>query len=139
MIRDNLNEALTDALEKYGYSIFRGSIDRVSKELTTVPAAWIAPAKITDIEGRDQGTITYNVNVKLIDIDKATSSTQREETWGEMEQKAIRIYQAVCDNENVKDVENLSCEPKEYIYTAHGEVSLDMEFDVVMRFCESAI
>ncbi|MFI3265697.1 MAG: hypothetical protein R3Y15_00920 [Rikenellaceae bacterium] len=136
MIRKNLTNAVAAAAIKCGYSFFCGDAKRISRELNAVPAAWLTPIEAVGVSGVMQGEITYKVTLKLIEIDRHLDEQGKQEMICKMEQHAMSIYRELCQNIDVKSVSDLKWSPMEYVYTAQGEISLNISMLVSTVFCE---
>lgn len=134
MIREKLTQAVATAALNCGYTFFCGALHRMSREMTAVPAAWLVPPEVTGVNGYEQGEMIYKILIKLVDIDKGYTAGQKDELWAKMEQHAMAIYQALAENPSIQAVTSLQWAPKEYSYTQHAELSLDLSMKVEMAF-----
>lgn len=133
-MRERLTNAVATAVINCGYSFFYGAQDRIPCEMDAVPAAWLLPAEVSQVTGKDQGVITYKFKLILIELDKRYSSKQKESLFAQMETHAMKIYRSLCEDKDIQAVSSVSWSPSEFCYTPSADVSLDIEMKVDIVF-----
>lgn len=138
MIREKLTDAVATAAKKCGYSFFCGATSRMAGEMTAVPAAWLVPPEVVDVSGREQGTVKYKIALKLVDLDKRYTSSEKNAIWSRMETHAMAIYHQLSENKDIQAISSISWEPLECTFTPHNEISLDISMKIEMVFSKES-
>lgn len=133
-MREKLTNAVATAALKCGYSFFCGSENRMSCDMDAVPAAWLLPVEVSQVDGKDQGVVSYEIELRLVELDNKYSNEQKESLYSKMETHAMQIYRLLCEDEAVQAVTSVSWSPSEYCYTQQAELSLDIEMKIEMVF-----
>lgn len=101
MRREEVIGALVEAVEREGYRVHRGAIERLNGELEKLPAAWIEPPKLIKVEGRNEGLRSYSLALTFIDDGAAVGATAEEgegaveRAWQKMEQSGESVAQSL--------------------------------------------
>ena len=59
MNRTYLTRAIRELAGVYGYTIHTDTDDRTPREIVLLPAAWLPPIRLKEVEGRLHGRATY--------------------------------------------------------------------------------
>lgn len=139
MLREKLNSIIGWAAETRGYDVLRGFRYRLPGEVMAFPAAWVLPVQMARVDGRHEGYLTYKVVLHLMQLDRKYTPEQKERAWNDMELDALHVADLILSRDEVAIVENISTLPAERSLTQHGELSLKVEFEVRMSFCNDLI
>lgn len=66
MNRTYLTRAIRELAGVYGYTIHTDTDDRTPREIVLLPAAWLPPIRLKEVEGRLHGRATYSVELRLL-------------------------------------------------------------------------
>lgn len=133
-MRKNLIRHIQHAAESVGYTVYSGFHYRMNNTVCKFPAAWLSPLKIIRIEGREEGEITYRAELCLMKIDRNPTEENKELMWAEMEEDTLKVVEKLRQQERTLWVENTTASPNEYACTKHGELSLQVMFDIKVHF-----
>ena len=111
MNRTYLTRAIRELAGVYGYTIHTDTDDRTPREIVLLPAAWLPPIRLKEVEGRLHGRATYSVELRLLHPGAKLSSERRNEVWSQTE-----------------------LQPGSRAYTPHGEISQTAKADVIICF-----
>ena len=132
-MRKKLNNAIRIA---FGEPFYQGFIYRVQDTVSMqYPWTWMCPVELSSKEGRNEGTLTYDVTLYLFDRREQYTACIREDIWEEMEGKALSAYLSLFDNEDIDYLQNFKCLPDEHNLTPTLELSIRVTFQVVMPYC----
>lgn len=85
MNRTYLTRAIRELAGVYGYTIHIDTDDRTPREIVLLPAAWLPPIRLKEVEGRLHGRATYSVELRLLHPGAKLSSERRNEVWSQTE------------------------------------------------------
>lgn len=85
MNRTYLTRAIRELAGVYGYTIHTDTDDRTPREIVLLPAAWLPPIRLKEVEGRLHGRATYGVELRLLHPGAKLSSERRNEVWSQTE------------------------------------------------------
>ena len=118
----------------YGYTIHIDTDDRTPREIVLLPAAWLPPIRLKEVEGRLHGRATYSVELRLLHPGAKLSSERRNEVWSQTELQLFDLFTQLSTDPKVIAVENLTVQPGSGAYTPHGEISQTAKADVIICF-----
>ena len=121
MNRTYLTRAIRELAGVYGYTIHTDTDDRTPREIVLLPAAWLPPIRLKEVEGRLHGRATYSVE-------------RRNEVWSQTELQLFDLFTQLSTDPKVIAVENLTVQPGSGAYTPHGEISQTAKADVITCF-----
>ena len=128
-----LERALRILSESRGYSFHSLPSARIA-EVTHLPAAVLEPPTVASVEAKRHGRISYEVTLHLLCPAARASASQRSEYLERMESELLEIFTQLSDDECVIAIEDLGMTPREYAFTAHGEISQTARAKVVTFF-----
>ena len=134
MNRTYLTSAIRQLVSEQGYTLQTDTDDRTRQEITQLPAAYLLPVQLREVEGRLHGRLTYGVELRLLHPGAKLSSEQRNEIWSRTELQLVDLFTQLSADPKVIAVENLSIESESGKYTSHGEISQTAKADVVTHF-----
>lgn len=134
MNRTSLERALQTLAEARGYHFHAAAEEYMARQIGAYPAAWLAPLKLLEIDGRRHGRAVYGVTLHLLCEGARLTPGQRNERWASMEGQALDLFGRLCDAERVVAVEKLTLRPRTFAFTNHGEISLTAEAEVITWF-----
>lgn len=108
--------------------------DRTPREIVLLPAAWLPPIRLKEVEGRLHGRATYSVELRLLHPGAKLSSERRNEVWSQTELQLFDLFTQLSTDPKVIAVENLTVQPGSGAYTPHGEISQTAKADVITCF-----
>ena len=123
MNRTYLTRAIRELAGVYGYTIHTDTDDRTPREIVLLPAAWLPPIRLKEVEGRLHGRATYSVELRLLHPGAKLSSERRNEVWSQTELQLFDLFTQLSTDPKVIAVENLTVQPGSGAYTPHGEIS----------------
>lgn len=134
MNRTSLERALQRLSAEAGYAFHSAPEEYMARQIASMPAAWLAPLKLIEIDGRKHGRAVYEATLYLLEHGAPLSPGRRQERWADMERRALELFSALSDEPEVVAVENLTLQPRTYAFTDHGEISLTAEARIVTWF-----
>lgn len=134
MIRQTIINAIGTAAESLGYSFYAPTARSPRADVRQLPAATIAPLRITSTVGRKEPHITYRVELTLL-APSDFAGSEREALWSVMERDALEIYRIMEGVAVVCAVGNFSATPSSRPMTRCGDCSMRAEFDVEAVYC----
>lgn len=134
MNRTYLTRAIRELAGVYGYTIHIDTDDRTPREIVLLPAAWLPPIRLKEVEGRLHGRATYGVELRLLHPGAKLSSERRNEVWSQTELQLFDLFTQLSTDPKVIAVENLTVQPGSGAYTPHGEISQTAKADVITCF-----
>ena len=134
MNRTYLTRAIRELAGVYGYTIHIDTDDRTPREIVLLPAAWLPPIRLKEVEGRLHGRATYSVELRLLHPGAKLSSERRNEVWSQTELQLFDLFTQLSTDPKVIAVENLTVQPGSGAYTPHGEISQTAKADVITCF-----
>ncbi|MBR4037636.1 MAG: hypothetical protein IKM50_00325 [Tidjanibacter sp.] len=134
MIRQALISSIGRSAESLGYHFYAPNACSPRAAVSQLPAATIAPLRITSTEGRKEPHVTYRVALTLL-APSDFAAGDREALWSVMERDALTIYRAMEDVAVVCSIGGFSATPSSKPLTRFGDCSLTAEFDVEAIFC----
>lgn len=134
MNRTYLTRAIRELAGVYGYTIHTDTDDRTPREIVLLPAAWLPPIRLKEVEGRLHGRATYSVELRLLHPGAKLSSERRNEVWSQTELQLFDLFTQLSTDPKVIAVENLTVQPGSGAYTPHGEISQTAKADVIICF-----
>lgn len=134
MLREKLYAAIGRAVRERGYTFYSGFEHSMNGTLSKFPAAWLSPLEVTEVEGREEGYVTYLATVSLMNLISKASAAQKEIYWDRMEEEAGAIAHMTGNDPAVCDVMNIKMSPAEYSLSKHGEISMRLSFEARMHF-----
>ena len=134
MNRTSLERALQRLSAEAGYAFHTASEEYMARQIASLPAAWLAPLKLIEIDGRKHGRAVYALTLHLLESGGPLPPARRQELWAAMERRAPAISSALSDEREVIAVENLTLQPRTFAFTNHGEISLSAEARIVTWF-----
>ena len=111
MTRVHLAQLLRDLTSAHDYAFFSAPDEYMPSEIDRYPAAWLAPPRLKEVEGRRHGKRT-----------------------DEMEQTLLGIFTELTEDPKVICVERLSIRPRTCAFTNHGEISQSATAEAVVWF-----
>ena len=133
MNRTQLESALRDLSQSYGYTYYLLPADRIA-EVRKFPAAVLEPLTVARVDGRGHGRISYNVNLHVLSLEAMGSAQKQSKIMGAMEHDLLGIFADLSETEQVIAVEELGITPAEGAHTIHGEISQNARAKVVTYF-----
>ena len=133
MNRTYLTRAIRELAGVYGYTIHTDTDDRTPREIVLLPAAWLPPIRLKEVEGRLHGRATYSVELRLLHPGAKLSSERRNEVWSQTELQLFDLFTQLSTDPKVIAVENLTVQPGSGAYTPHGEISQTAKASSVFR------
>ena len=130
MQRENLVAAVRKAAEGLGYTFYAESLLPRGGRISTLPAACLAPVKLTGAKGRRDCNATYGLTVTL--MNQATEPAG--EVWDVMECDALELVRLIGEEEGVIVVDGVRCTPCRLPVTRYGELALSVEMEVHMFY-----
>ena len=106
----------------------------VSSEIDRYPAAWLAPPRLKEVEGRRHGKRTYEIQLHLLQPGMRLTHAERARRLDEMEQTLLGIFTELTEDPKVICVERLSIRPRTCAFTNHGEISQSATAEAVVWF-----
>ena len=106
----------------------------IAREIVLLPAAWLPPIRLKEVEGRLHGRATYSVELRLLHPGAKLSSERRNEVWSQTELQLFDLFTQLSTDPKVIAVENLTVQPGSGAYTPHGEISQTAKADVITCF-----
>lgn len=134
MNRTSLERALQRLAAEAGLPFYSAAEEYMARQLASLPAAWLIPLKLVEIDGRKHGRATYAVTLHLLKPGARSSPGERLELWAEAERQALELFSALSDEPEVIAVENLTLQPRTFPFTNHGEIALTAEARIVTWF-----
>ena len=92
MNRTYLTRAIRELAGVYGYTIHTDTDDRTPREIVLLPAAWLPPIRLKEVEGRLHGRATYSVELRLLHPGAKLSSERRNEVWSQTELQLFDLF-----------------------------------------------
>ncbi|MBE5686466.1 MAG: hypothetical protein EGQ86_03090 [Alistipes sp.] len=120
MNRTYLTRAIRELAGVYGYTIHTDTDDRTPREIVLLPAAWLPPIRLKEVEGRLHGRATYSVELRLLHPGAKLSSERRNEVWSQTELQLFDLFTQLSTDPKVIAVENLTVQPGSGAYTPHS-------------------
>lgn len=117
MNRTYLTRAIRELAGVYGYTIHTDTDDRTPREIVLLPAAWLPPIRLKEVEGRLHGRATYSVELRLLHPGAKLSSERRNEVWSQTELQLFDLFTQLSTDPKVIAVENLTVQPGSGAYT----------------------
>ena len=111
MNRTYLTRAIRELAGVYGYTIHIDTDDRTPREIVLLPAAWLPPIRLKEVEGRLHGRATYSVELRLLHPGAKLSSERRNEVWSQTELQLFDLFTQLSTDPKVIAVENLTVQP----------------------------
>ena len=136
MLRTLLTTALRKAVEQGGYTFYEGFEYRLTERSLTLPAAWMLPPKMTCVNGRNEGTVTYRLTLYLMQRAKQHTEAEKNLVWDSMEQELLALLNRLLPEEGIFSIENIASSPAEFSLTRQNELSLKTECDVRLYFSQ---
>lgn len=134
MNRTSLERALQRLADEAGFPFYSAPEEYMARQLASLPAAWLAPPKLIEIDGRKHGRAIYAVTLHLLAPGARSSPDERREQWAEAEKTALELFSALSDEPEVVAVEHLTLQPRTFPFTNHGEIALTAEARIVTWF-----
>lgn len=134
MNRTSLERALQRLSTEAGYPFYAAPEEYMARQLASLPAAWLFPLKLIEIDGRKHGRAVYAASFCLLEPGAPLPPDKRRERWAEAEQRMLEIFSALSDEPEVIAVEELTLQPRTFAFTNHGEISLCAEARIVTWF-----
>lgn len=134
MFREHLMQAVKEATTAEKYHFYSGFEYRIGTETKLFPAVWLLPAKLTGLQGREEGGLIYHVTLILLHLNHQYDEETKNRLWGKMEKQAYDIYNRLFLAEGVSHVTCFTTQPAEFTLTNHGELSLNVQFEVNFYF-----
>ena len=122
MNRTYLTRAIRELAGVYGYTIHTDTDDRTPREIVLLPAAWLPPIRLKEVE------------LRLLHPGAKLSSERRNEVWSQTELQLFDLFTQLSTDPKVIAVENLTVQPGSGAYTPHGEISQTAKADVITCF-----
>ncbi len=136
MFRTEILGLFREAASEAGLHFQHGFPYRMSRANLPLPALWLEPLVLREIEGRDEGTLCYRLSMYLMCADRKYDEAQKEEQWGALERTALEMIRAIVLKKTLLQISNVSCTPAEFTLTNRGELSIKCEFDLRIAFSE---
>lgn len=134
MNRTHLASAITALATGLGYPVFSEEQERPAPVIPSLPAAWLQPLRLKQIEGRRHGRQIHTVELRLLLPAHKLSPEERERERADAELQLISLFTDLSRHEKVVAVENLTIQPASGSYTPHGELSQTAKADVITYF-----
>ncbi len=134
MNRTSLERALQQLSSKLGFAFHCAEEQYMARHLGTLPAAWLTPLQLKEIDGRQHGRATYDLKLHLLDKGAQLPPEERRASIARMEEQAVDLFCQLSDQPFVVAVEGLTLRPATYSLTNHGEIALRAEASVVTWF-----
>ncbi|MBR6831303.1 MAG: hypothetical protein IKM58_04380 [Tidjanibacter sp.] len=134
MTRELMTSAIREAVEELGYSFHTGTEIQIAGEVTSFPALWMYPLRITAVHGHRDCRVTYRVRLKFITLGGFVRISN-EALWQIIESDALALYHSLADHSNIITVDNFKCSPSATFATKSGDISADVEFDIETYYC----
>ncbi len=135
MKRTLLTELITQAARQQGYTPYSGAEARLDETAKAFPALWLSPAKLTGCSGRNEGYLTYRIEIFLAHTAGKMTPEAKDALWDRMETDAVGLYCSVAADPAVRQTRNLTCTPDENALTRHATLSMKVGFEVEIPFC----
>lgn len=134
MKRTSLERALQQLSAESGFAFHCAPEEYMARQLGALPAAWLDPLKLLEIEGRGHGRATYGITLHLLEAGARLPPDRRQERWAALEQTALELFGSLSDRPEVVAVEELTLRPRTYAFTCHGEIALTAEARAIVWF-----
>lgn len=135
MIREKLTTIIKEALKSQKYGLYTGFEYRIPSEKVIFPACWMPPMQLVRVDGRHEGKRTYKITLHLMKLNKKASEAEKERAWSTMEEEALEIIHHIGPQGEVYCIDKIEATPAEFSLSPHGEISLKVEFEVQVAFC----
>ncbi|MEG0789007.1 MAG: hypothetical protein RRY23_03550 [Alistipes sp.] len=123
MNRTPLEGAVEQIAKRLGYSFFAAQDDYMSQLVSCYPAAWLAPLKLHEIDGRQHGRISYDLTLHLMCLGTKLTVAQRTQAFADMESQLLSLFAELSLSPTVIAVTALEITPRTFAFTTHGELS----------------
>ena len=134
MPRVHLAQLLRDLTSAHDYAFFSAPDEYMPSEIDRYPAAWLAPPRLKEVEGRRHGKRTYEIQLHLLQPGMRLTHAERARRLDEMEQTLLGIFTELTEDPKVICVERLSIRPRTCAFTNHGEISQSATAEAVVWF-----
>ena len=112
MTRVHLAQLLRDLTSAHDYAFFSAPDEYMPSEIDRYPAAWLAPPRLKEVEGRRHGKRTYEIQLHLLQPGMRLTHAERARRLDEMEQTLLGIFTELTEDPKVICVERLSRVPR---------------------------
>ncbi len=129
-----LKAAFSEAVDRYAYPFYCGNIAALPKEVKTLPAAWLEPPRVQEVEGRRHGRITYQVRLHLLHGVERLGAEQAEEVLQRMEREILEIFSGLSQKTQIIAVERLTVEPRYFGVSGKGDLAITSDARVITWF-----
>ena len=134
MTRQHLISALRNVAGKLGYSFHTGFDYRINTGIKKFPAMWLLPPKLTQTEGRSEGTKKYEINLKIIHEGGNYDPGKKDRIWAAMEDDVSNLCLELYSSPHIISIKDTELSPQELSLTNRGELSMSVKFVLKMAF-----
>ena len=125
MTRVHLAQLLRDLASAHDYAFFSAPDEYMPSEIDRYPAAWLAPPRLKEVEGRRHGKRTYEIQLHLLQPGMRLTHAER---------ARLLHFVELTEDPKVICVERLSIRPRTCAFTNHGEISQSATAEAVVWF-----
>ena len=130
MKRTQLIEIVGAAASAAGYDFKCGEAEKIGSTVRNYPAAWLVTPAAYDISGRNEGTISYSLQLHMMGLKGASTVEQ-------LEADALAIAASVCADPAIfcqSGSRGFEISTQSGSLTSHGELSVTLSGVVSMGF-----
>ena len=136
-IREAIRRALNSASGYENLDFRTGFAPYINEGGYSLPCAWLCPLELIEKSGRKEGWKTYAGVMYIMEPIDGLSPEEKDAAWDRMEMVAEKTFAAAMESGDISIVENIKCAPDEYALSGFGTVSIAVNFDVKMKYCEN--
>lgn len=133
MNRTSLESALRTRAEEAAL-LFRSAPEQRITTLNRLPALWLVPPKLIEIEGRNHGRATYETTLHLLRPAARLCDEERSLLLEAMEQEMLDLLGALSEEAGIVAVEELTLTPRFGAFTPQGEAALTAHCHIITCF-----
>ena len=137
MNRALLQGAVEGLASAYGYTFLVESQERAPFHITAYPAAFMAPPKFNEQEGRRFGKITYDISLTLMRQGAKLSPAERNERYADMESELVEMFVKLSRLPQIAYGEALTITPHTSTIDHHGAIAMVATAQVTTLFEEN--
>ncbi len=129
-----IKNAISEAVERYTYPFHCGDIAVLPKEVKSLPAAWLEPPRVQEVDGRQHGRITYQVRLHLLRGVERLAAQQVEVVLQRMEREIIEVFSELSQKTEIIAVERLTVQPRYFGVSGKGDLAITGDARIITWF-----
>ena len=134
MNRKIIIEAIEQAAASLGYEFHCDDSRQMAVAVKGYPAVWLMPPQFAKIEGRRHGKITFSVELHAMEDGAKYSAAERRAALERLEVDVVQLFSSVSQHQRVVAVNNLSMATSPKNYSAHDNLAIKAQAEVVVFF-----